>query len=254
MKKFLFFSLITIMCFSSFGFPVPKPDTNENQIEVFYEPSLDDFFTIADQFFASHVTDGKVDYTTIKSDRTILDQLDGMIGSADLSSSDANTKTAFYLNAYNLLVIKSVINKYPINKPTDVSGFFDATKHQIAGEYLTLNEIENKKLRPDPRVHFSLVCAAKGCPKIINEAFKPSTVQAQLDRQAKRAMNDASFIKVDDATKSVKISQIFEWYRADFIKQPGANALVFINQYRDVRIPPDYSVGFYEYDWNLNKK
>lgn len=254
MKKMFFFFLITIMCFSSFGFTTPKPDTNENEIEVLFTPSLDEFFTIADQFFATHVADGKVDYAGIKSNRIILDQLDGMIGSADLSASDANTKTAFYINAYNILVIKSVVNKYPINKPTDVSGFFDAAKHQIAGEYLTLNDIENKKLRPDPRVHFALVCAAKGCPKIINEAYKPSTVQAQLDRQTKRAMNDASFIKVDDAAKSVKVSQIFDWYKADFLKQPGANALGFINQYRDVKIPADYSFGYYEYDWNLNKK
>lgn len=254
MKKILFFSLIVLLSFSSFGYPAPRPDTNENEIEVFFNPSLDDFFSVADQFFATHVGDGKVDYAGIKADRTVLDQLDGMIGSADLSSAEANTKTAFYLNAYNILVIKSVVNKYPINKPIDVTGFFDATKHKIAGEYLTLNDIENKKLRPDPRVHFALVCAAKGCPKIINEAYKPSTVQAQLDRQTKRAMNDASFIKVDDASKSVKISQIFDWYKADFMKQPGANVLGFINQYRDVKIPSDYSVGFYDYDWNLNKK
>ncbi len=254
MKKIILFCfIITTGCRVSIAADSTAPDTNENSI-VIPVPSLDDFFKDANRFFGIYVSDGRVDYAAIKADRSALDKLVAMIGSADLSSETTNTKIAFYINAYNLLVMKSVADNYPLAKPTDVAGFFDLKKHQIAGEYLTLNDIENKKLRPDPRVHFVLVCAAKGCPKILNEAYMPSTVQDQMTQQTKRAMNDASFIKVDDAAKTVKVSQIFDWYKDDFIKQPGANALTFINQYRDVRIPSDYKVSAYEYDWSLNKK
>jgi hypothetical protein len=254
MKVIIVFLLITGVGFASTGFTFSAPDTNENDPAASVTFSLDDFFTAANTFLSAYVADGKVDYAGIKSEQSSIQKLTDAIASADLSAAGQNTKIAFYLNAYNLLVIKSVVDKLPINSPLDVPGFFDTKKHNVAGEYLTLNDIENKKLRPDPRVHFALVCAARGCPKIINEAYMPSTVQDQLTRQTKKAMNDASFIKVDNTAKTVKISKIFDWYKDDFLKQPGTTALTFINQYRDVKIPADYSLGYYEYDWSLNKK
>ena len=49
---------------------------------------------------------------------------------------------------------------------------FDSKKFQLAGEKLTLNQIEKQKLKPeiDPRVHFVLVCAALSCPVL--EAYQ----------------------------------------------------------------------------------
>jgi hypothetical protein len=171
----------------------------------------------------------------------------------DLTDADKNTKTAFYLNAYNIIVIQSVINNLPIAKPTDVNGFFDETKHNVAGVNLTLNEIENTKLRPDARVHFALVCAAKGCPKISSEAFTPEKVESQLSSLTKKALNDNTFIKVDNAKATVQISKIFDWYGVDFVKSAGS-ALAYINSYRDVKIPENFKIAYYEYNWNLNGK
>lgn len=249
--------LFVITC-SILGFTLPTqasnfPDTNENAIvEVATTATLDDFFTAANNFLVKYTTDGKVDYSGIKTEGTSIKELYETIGNTDLGNADKNTRTAFFLNAYNIIVIHSVVKNMPVAKPTDVKGFFDATKHNVAGSYLTLNDIENNKLRPDPRVHFSLVCAAKGCPKIASEAFMPSTVETQLTALTKKAMNDASFIKVDNTNKVVKISQIFDWYGADFIKSNGS-ALSFINSYRDSKIPDSYKVEYYTYDWNLNK-
>lgn len=234
--------------------PVLVPDTNENSTEiVMVQPGLDVFFSQADAFISKVVENGKVDYAGIKSNPQDLRDLTEMIGNADLSAADKNTETAFYLNAYNISVISGVVEKYPIGSPLDISGFFDAKKYKIAGEYLTLNDLENKKLRPDPRVHFSLVCAANGCPKIMDGAFMPDKVQTQLDSQVKKAMNDSNFTRVDAGAKNYKISHIFEWYNADFT-QNGNTVLKFINQYRDADIPADYSQLYYEYDWKLNAR
>ncbi|MEO8269711.1 MAG: DUF547 domain-containing protein [Aureliella sp.] len=39
--------------------------------------------------------------------------------------------------------------------------------------FVSLNGIENDVLRPmgDPRIHFALVCAARGCPRLQNRAY-----------------------------------------------------------------------------------
>lgn len=253
MKKIFLIILCTTGTFI-FTASGENPDSNENaQITAVTPAGLDDFFAATNTFLGKYVSEGKVDYAAIKAEGTTISKLYETIGSADLSAADKNTKTAFYLNAYNIIVIQSVIKNMPVAKPTDIKGFFDATKHNVAGSYMTLNDIENNKLRPDARVHFSLVCAAKGCPKIASEAFMPETVDAQLTTLTKKAMNDASFIKVDNTNKVVKISQIFEWYNPDFVKASGS-PLAFINTYRDSKIPEGYKVEYYTYDWSLNSK
>lgn len=227
-------------------------DTNENNHEI-QVPGLSEFFNYANSFFGKYVREGRVDYPSIHADPTALHTLTKIIGNADLRDVDQDTKLAFYLDAYNILVIASVIDHFPLSSPLDVKGFFDTEKHLVAGEYLTLNDLENTKLRPDPRVHFSLVCAARGCPKIQANAFMPNSVQTQLDQRTKLALNDPDFIRIDQASKTAQISQIFDWYKDDFVKNAGS-VRDFINAHRDNPIPADYSVSTYTYDWKLNTK
>jgi hypothetical protein len=144
----------------------------------------------------------------------------------------------------------------PIAKPTDVTGFFDAIKFNLAGTQITLSDIENKKIRAvykDPRVHFALVCAAKSCPPIANYAFTPTNVEAKLEAITKAALNNNSFIKVDDAKKTVQFSQILDWYKDDFLAV-AKNNLEYVNKYRTTAIPANYTQSFYDYNWALNIK
>lgn len=229
------------------------PDTNEKESIGNISETLNDFFSAANAFLNTYVSNGNVDYAGIKSEATSLKKLTTFIASADLSQSDKNTQTAFYLNAYNLLVIKSVVENLPINSPLDVQGFFDVKKHNIAGLYLTLNDIENKKLRPDPRIHFAIVCAAKSCPTLSSDGFTPDKVQSQLTNLTKKALNNANYVAANDANKTVTVSKIFDWYKDDFIKKSGS-VIDFINIYRTTAIPADYSLNYFEYSWDLNSK
>ncbi len=211
------------------------------------------FFNKADQFFKTYVTNGRVKYSEIKKSPSTLDALINDIANAKPSKADVANFKAFYINSYNLLVIKGITNNYPTKGPLSINGFFDKIKHKIAGTELTLNAIENEILRKnfskEPRFHFVLVCAGLGCPPIINEAYTPNKLEAQLERQTKRAINDPTFIRFDK--KRLKISQIFEWYAKDFTQ--FGSLVDFINKYRTEKVPAKTKVGFYSYDWALNK-
>ncbi|MDN5205561.1 DUF547 domain-containing protein [Fulvivirgaceae bacterium BMA10] len=217
---------------------------------------LNSFTNDADKFFAKHVANGLVDYETIKKNPAELNQLVKKIEGMSVGSASESQKKAFYINSYNLLVINGIVQNYPTKSPLDIGGFFDTKKRSIAGERLTLNDIENKKLREttkDSRVHFVLVCAALGCPKITNFAYKPATLDAQLDRQTKLAINDPNFIRVKDNEKKVYISEIFKWYTADFTNE-SKTLLAYLNRFKNTKVPNDYKVDYYTYDWALNKK
>lgn len=216
---------------------------------------LNPFFTKADAFLKKYVDNGLVNYSRIKGNFQKIEYLYKQIGAADLSQADDATKKAFYVNAYNLVVIYWVTKHYPLKSPMDASGFFDKVKHRVAGEDLTLNALEIKKLLQafnDARFHFVLACAAKSCPPLANYAFMPDKLEQQLTDRTAQSINDNAWLKVDKGRKKVEISKIFEWYKNDFTRN-GQSLLNWINQYRREKIPAGYSIVNYEYNWELNE-
>ena len=211
------------------------------------------FFKQSDIFFKANVVNGKVKYAAIKDDTKSLDDILAMAKGVSVSKSDAAQYQAFWINAYNLLVIDGIVKNYPLKSPLDVPGFFDKAKHNIGGKSITLNGIENDLLRAEfpteARFHFVLVCAGLGCPPIINMAYQPATLNDQLQKQTVLALNNPNFIKVNK--NKVQISQLFEWYKGDF-EQKGST-VDFINTYRKEQLPEKAKVSYYPYDWSLNE-
>jgi hypothetical protein len=219
-----------------------------------YGNELASFFTEADGFLKTYVKNGNVAYDKINKNPGDIEKLYKTIGSMDLSGATHADKKAFYINAYNLVVIYWVVKNYPLKSPMDNSGFFDKVKHTVAGESLTLNALEkNKLLIPykDARFHFVLVCAAKSCPPLPGFAFLPDQLDQQLTDRTRLAIN-SKWLMVDASRKKVAVSKIFDWYKNDFT-QGGKTTLEWINQYRKEKIPTSYQVEFYEYDWTLNQ-
>lgn len=212
------------------------------------------FFTETDGFFNSYVLNGKVDYKAIVASPELLNALLEKVKNIKVSPSDAPTYQAFWINAYNLSVIKGIINNYPLKSPLDKKGFFDKIKYDVGGTSITLNDIENKKLRAvfkkEARFHFVLVCAGLGCPPIINKVYKPASLEVQLQKQAEIALNNPNFIRVKG--NKVQLPQIFEWYKGDFTH--NGTEIDYINKFRKEHIPENAKVSYYNYDWRLNSK
>ena len=210
------------------------------------------FFKKADTFFNTYVSEGRVDYNAINENKADLETLLALAKNTTFAVSDPSNYQAFWINGYNLLVIKSVVDNLPLKSPLDKAGFFDKIKHDIGGHKITLNDIEHKLLRgnfpKEPRFHFVLVCAGLGCPPIIANAYMPATLDEQLERQTRKALNDPNFIR--QQKNKVKISQIFEWYKGDFTLEGGL--LEFINTYREEKLPDNARLSYYAYDWTLN--
>jgi len=183
-----------------------------------------EFFAKADTFFKAYVVNGKVKYNEIKKDPASLNELLDIASKITVSKSKPKTFQSFFINSYNLAVIKGIINKYPVNSPLKIKGFFDKNTFEIGGKVTTLNDLENKILRKnfpkEARFHFALVCAGLGCPPIIAEAYTPANLEAQLQRQ-------------------------------DFTH--NGSEIDYINTYRTEKIPSGAKVSYYSYDWTLNQ-
>ncbi|MGY2133959.1 DUF547 domain-containing protein [Hymenobacter sp. HD11105] len=223
---------------------------------VLAAPVAPTFSAATSAFLQKYVNNaGNVDYAAIKKQPAELNSLLQTVRSFDTKAASAAERKAFYLNAYNVVVIGAVVERYPLASVMKVPGFFDKLQFTVAGEQTTLNDLETNKLRKpynDPRIHFALVCAAKGCPQLSREAYSTTTLDAQLTAQAKRVLTNPSFIRPDAGAKKVLVSEIFKWYADDF-KATGKSTIAYLNQYREAQpIPATYALDYYAYDWTLN--
>lgn len=216
--------------------------------------SLAIFFDKADQFFQNYVSNGLVDYEAIKHDPSKLNALTAIMSEINLAGSHADERKAFWINAYNITMIRAIVKHFPLQSPLDIPGLFDIEKFPITGEALTLESIEKQKLMSafdDERLHFVLVCAAIGCPKLADFAYRPDGLDEMLDKRTRLAINNSSFTRVNHSEHTIQLSQIFNWYKTDFLKR-GKSLLAYVNRYRDIKISTGYRVEFYEYNWSLN--
>ncbi|XMO85114.1 DUF547 domain-containing protein [Algibacter sp. AS12] len=237
MKKQILIALLVLVSFNGFS------------------QDLNSFFNKADAFFKAHVAKGKVAYSKIHANQNELNSILKIAEGITVTKADANNYQAFWINAYNLSVIKGIIDNYPTNSPLDNKGFFDATTYSLGGKQITLNDIEHKLLRgnfKDARFHFVLVCGAVGCPPLISKAYLPTTLNTQLEEQTKIALN-GSFLRVNTKKNRVQASQIMEWYKEDFTRN-GKREIDFINTYRTEKLGSNFKLSYFPYNWNLNKQ
>ncbi|MCZ4410222.1 DUF547 domain-containing protein [Cryomorphaceae bacterium 1068] len=224
---------------------------------AFAQSSSEEITLSIDHLLDSFVENGKVDYKTLVSVKSNLDKLVEQIGRFPLSSVDANEEKAFLINAYNIFVIKQVVDNYPIASPQEKGNFFTEKRFDLSNsKKLSLNDLEkNILLRkyPDARLHFALVCAAEGCPKLRSEAYTSASLEEQLEEQSRLALQNPYFLDYDDTSNSLNISKLFDWYATDF----GGNKqerIEFINRYASKKVPMDTKFEYNEYDWTLNGK
>ncbi len=209
------------------------------------------FFNKADEFFKTYINNNKVDYTSIKNNSLLLDELIDIIATHNYQNKN---EKAYLINAYNLLVIHQIIKHYPVQSPNDIASFFDNKTNVVNHQLYSLNQIENELLREkysDYRLHFVLVCGAVSCPPITNFAYTPSQLEHQLNQQTKKALNNSEFIYQKDDEQSIYLSEIFNWYQADFGKN-NKQIIELINQYRITPFNTNYKVKYYTYNWHLN--
>ncbi len=202
---------------------------------------------------------GIVNYKGLKQNEDQLNSYLAYLKKTTPSSSwSKNKQKAFWINAYNAYTIKLILNNYPVKSITNIKkkgkNAWNISFAEVGGKTYTLDHIEHKILRKklfDPRIHVGVNCASESCPKLHNKAFTEKNINAELDVLIKNFINDASRNKLDKKN-SIQISEIFNWFKADFTKE--GSVIDYINKYADEKIPNDAKIRFLPYKWNLNGK
>ena len=180
------------------------------------------------------------------------------IGDADPSKMSPDEKKAFYINAYNVFAIETLLAS-PGKKITDIGGAFNREKHRVGGEMLTLDDIENRlRDMKDARIHFAIVCASKSCPPLAAHAYTAAGLNEALERQGHAFINDPSKNVIDRAKGRVALSKIFHWDRKEFERDSGT-LMKFVSRYAGDAATASWLASypkdpeFLDYDWSPNQ-
>ena len=237
-----------------------------------------------DRILDTYVRDGFVYYRALRLERAALDRYVAALNvpAADVAAWPAAEQQAFWLNAYNALVLRTVIDAYPIRgKSPDyppvsirqIPGAFERTRHRVGGATLTLDEIESTMIAAfgDARLHLALGRGARGSPRLRSEAYRAGQLESQLTAVVKECAVRAVCSRVDRAANTIEVTPIVGWQEALFVKTfgtaggemwanrtpieravatmiyphllPGERELLALNTFR---------VSYSEFDWSLN--
>ena len=195
---------------------------------------------------------GNVDYSSWKKNQTDLDKYIQLLEKKPPADYwDKNDSLAYFINAYNAVTVKLILDNYPLKSIRDIKDPWDSKSLNLPNNTMTLNDIEHKVLRKmgDPRIHFAINCASASCPQLSNEAFRASKVQKQLEEATALFINDTS--KNEITEKNIGLSKIFLWFSKDFGSKK--ERIVFIQKYSEKSFKDKAKIKYQEYDWSLNE-
>lgn len=211
------------------------------------------------EVLSAHVRDGQVDYPAVAAGGQLPALLE-QIADVELQPSTPRAeRLAFLINAYNVLAVEGIVAG---KSPSTLLGrgrFFLWTRYPVAGERISLWDLEHARIRPlgEPRIHFALVCASASCPRLAPQAFSAERLDAQLEAETRRFVNDPTRNRFDVAAGVAHLSAIFDWYEEDFTAD-GGSVQQYVAPFVDdpaVRAALEagaLEVEFLPYDWSLN--
>eukprot|EP00979_Chaetoceros_neogracilis_P002182 scaffold382_cov415-Chaetoceros_neogracile.AAC.18 len=202
-----------------------------------------------------------------------------------IDKMDVNSKTAFLINVYNLL-IKYAFIKYGFpDSNLKRASFFTSIHVNIGGDNFSFSDLENGILRAnafppyafkkqfassdpraklvlgkvDNRIHFALNCGAVSCPPV--KKFSVKDLEEELRIVALSFCEQKLNITVSPEKNSVKLSTIFKWYKNDFAQTTNGLPKALLKYtsgdtkealQKMLNGDNEIKVKFNEYDWSSN--
>jgi hypothetical protein len=234
---------------------------------------------------------GLVDYKKLKWKTVRLQKLLRQFAELDPKRYEAwpeKDKIAFWLNAYNLQMLRIIVDNYPIRAtrlllvlwpPDDIRhirGIWNKYKFLIMDEQFTLDELQQRFFRgrfDEPRLFFAVSYASLFSPLLRNEPYTAGKLDDQLDDQVKKFLSRSDNFRIDRSENKVFLSSIFQpsWFGTEFVSRYGTNkkfkdhppearaVLNFIINYipqadADFLEVENYTIKYTRYNWLLNQQ
>lgn len=271
MKQLALFLAINVFAITAFAAQKPEliPFWDESNEQAKITINHGPWQAILDSYLKEHESGvNRFDYASLKAtveDRSKLNGYLDHLQSIDPRDYARIEQKAYWINFYNALTVKVVVDAYPVDSIKAIhegwiprTGPWSDVHANVAGQDLTLDNIEHGILRPiwrDERIHYAVNCASIGCPNLASDAYTSDNTESLLHAGARDYVNHARGVDVVDGDFIV-LSSIYDWWVYDF-GNSEEGVLTHLIKYADAELAAqlkDFSGAIdYEYDWDLNQ-
>jgi hypothetical protein len=204
---------------------------------------------------------GLVNYAAWKNssdDRAALDTYLKQFAAKAEKPAQGNDKFASLTNAYNAIVITTILNNYPVESIFETKKPFKTKAWTIGGVQVALDDIENGTLRPmlKYRTHSVLVCAARSCPPLQRNAYNGDSFDEQSDAAYRTWLAREDLNKFLPQQRKAQISEIFKWFKGDF--ESSLSVAKILGKYGPEPAKQlaaggaQFDISYLSYNWGLN--
>lgn len=238
-----------------------------------------------DEILDLYVRDGLVYYYALRQERAKFDryvQAIGEVGADTVARWPQPRQLAYWINAYNAFVLRSVIDGYPIrgkspdypaNSIRQIPGAFERRTFRAGGRQLTLDALERDVIGgfDDPRALLALGRGAMGGSRLKSEAFTADRLDQQLTTMTSELVTRRVLVQVDAGNNRLSVNPMFSWREALFTRTLANRApaiyatrsplersvlaliepMIVPNEAEFLR-RNEFVMVFHEFDWRLN--
>jgi|GEM_PF-2249061 len=233
------------------------PETTVDENSTYENEEIFDLFDLFFKTFVSVINEGPLDTRVnfkslhlLRKERDqdflfLVSSIERKMAAMDLEKLDRNTLAAFYINTYNFAAIRLANKGYINDKNEIIDSLLELSKgspspHEVLSRQAiplktgitSLDEIEKVRLKDifredsqgeekiDARFYFALNTVAMSRAIILNSAYRPETLESQLDFAVKNSLKLERIAKLDGDT--LTLSRFMKWFKKDFEKDRGS--------------------------------
>lgn len=182
------------------------------------------------------VQDGAVEYGSMVRVRRLVEAYLHRLAELDPGSFvDSDDQLAFYLNAYNAIVVHHVLLRYPLDSLRAAPEAWLRT-YPIGRHNVSLTTLHANSLRSfgDPRIYAALSDGTRGGPQLPSQAFTGAGLQRELDAAMRAWLADpARGLRYDERRNTLLCAPTLLRFGGDFwqrhaMPQPWAPVLAWL--------------------------
>lgn len=222
------------------------------------EPDWDEYNLLLEKYVTGEEKYGVklnwVDYSSLVNEPLFKKLIKSIESFHTEKLENKNEIISFYINIYNILAIKAILDHWPVKNIRDVGSIFKPVWKKPVGKInkknITLHEIEHEILRKmgEPRIHMAIVCASVSCPDLRKQAYTANELNQQLEEQTLKFLkNPNKGLRIEN--DAIVVSKIFNWFGKDFKTMGGVTG--FIRNYLELP-SKEFRLEYMSYDWRLN--
>ena len=184
-----------------------------------------------------------------------------LIGGTQTSFQSEAEKVAYYINAYNIAAVHSVIHSGLYLYPEGSTRYNAAKKvmselsFQVYGESYTLNALYDYIVTQfnDPRLLFALCTTKLSSPPLLKDPYTAQALEQQLDGQVQLVLtNKVMGMHALKYSKKLFLNRLFDVYKDQFTVVGGIES--FLKQNSTISKIDRYTIFYLPYNETLNTK